>query len=76
MTIHKTILNYLAKTRDGRESVSHLTDLLRGPCPGSRQCYGPHPSFPAGHSEAMDEFRRLGFSVVPGKRRFTWDVTL
>lgn len=73
-TITDTILDHLANCPNGRESISHMQDVLRGPMPGSRRCYGP--TFPSNHSLAMDEFKRLGFSVVSGKRRFTWEITL
>jgi hypothetical protein len=70
------ILDKLAAAPEGRLSVSYLTDEIRGPMPGTRRCYGPFPHFPAGHSDAMDAFQKLGFKVVHGKRRYTWDVTL
>lgn len=79
-TLQDIILDRLVKV-GGRESVSSLTEYLRGPVPGSRRCYGPAPRFPAGHSAAMDAFEKLGFTIdrVYGKNRHSplrWDVTL
>lgn len=71
-----TILEVLAKSPTGAQSVSHLVECLRLPLPGTRRCYGPYPNFPSNHSRAMDEFEKLGFTVREGKRRGTYEVTL
>lgn len=48
------------------QSVSHLVRCVRD---------DTRLAFPTNHGAAMDTFKALGYRLVPGARRYTWNVT-
>ena len=73
--LQEYILNHLAKTPFGAQSVSYLVDCIR---------MDLNVNFPTNHSFAMDVFTALGFTIKQGQqidprrkaKHYSWAVTL